>query len=118
MTGPKLSTRNILTEKGSWPTWGERLMSGTSGSSDPYLYPGTTVLKNLRGLKDPKALHAYEASSTYRRISELLDSPLPGRFDTFHLKSIHKFIFQDVYTWAGRFRTVNLSKDGNLFAGS
>jgi len=41
----------------------------------------------------------------------------PGRaiFDTAHIQAIHLYIFQDVYDWAGQFRTVNISKGGNLF---
>ncbi len=29
-------------------------MISTAGNSHPYLYPGTNVLKNLRGLTDPE----------------------------------------------------------------
>src|SRR5664280_2534055 len=90
-------------------------MSSTSGSSDPYLYPGTTVLKNLRGLTDPKQQERLEARRTHWRIAELIEAPLSGAFDVAHLKAIHRYIFQDVYEWAGRFRTVNISKGGHLF---
>ena len=31
------------------------------------------------------------------------------------MKAIHRYIFQDVYEWAGQFRTVNISKGGQLF---
>jgi cell filamentation protein len=84
--------------------------------SDPYLYPGTSVLRNLRGLSDRQRLAEFEARSTHRRISELVDKPLSGAFDLSHLKAIHRYIFQDVYAWAGEFRTVNISKGGHLFA--
>jgi len=90
-------------------------MSSTTGSSDPYLYPGTNVLKNLRGLTDPGFLERFEARRTHRRIAELIDTPVAGRFDVAHLKAIHRNIFQDVYEWAGQFRTVNISKGGHLF---
>src|SRR5262245_1245636 len=76
-------------------------MSSTTGSSDPYLYPGTAVLRNLRGLTDPQLLQEFEARSTHRRIAELIEAPLWGAFDVAHLKSIHRYIFQDVYEWAG-----------------
>ena len=36
-------------------------MSSTPENSDPYLYPGTNVLKNLRGLTDPEQLERFEA---------------------------------------------------------
>jgi cell filamentation protein len=90
-------------------------MSSTTESSDPYLYPGTTVLKNLRGLIDPQKLAAFEARSTHRRLTELFEAPLSGSFDTAHLKAIHGFIFHDVFEWAGQFRTVDISKGGHLF---
>jgi cell filamentation protein len=90
-------------------------MSSMTENSDPYLYPGTSVLKNLRGLTDPNLLERFEARRTHRRLAELIDTPLPGGFDVAHLKAIHRYIFQDVYDWAGQFRTVNLSKGGHLF---
>jgi cell filamentation protein len=90
-------------------------MSSTTGNSDPYLYPGTSVLKNLRGLADPERLERFEARRTHRRLAELIDTPVQGSFDLAHLKAIHRYIFQDVYEWAGQFRTVNISKDGHLF---
>jgi cell filamentation protein, protein adenylyltransferase len=91
-------------------------MSATTGSSDPYLYPGTTVLKNLRGLTDPQQLEEFEARSTVRRLAELIERPISGKFDVAHLKAIHHYIFQDVFQWAGGFRTVDISKGGHLFA--
>lgn len=90
-------------------------MNSTTESSDPYLYPDTTVLKNLRGLTDPQELAAFEARNTHRRLAEWLESPLSGPFDTAHLKAIHCFIFQDVFEWAGQFRSVDISKGGHLF---
>ena len=84
-------------------------------NSDPYLYPGTNVLQNLRGLTDPELLECFEARRTHQRILELIDNPFAGRFDVAHLKAIHRYIFQDVYEWAGQFRTVNISKGGHLF---
>ena len=53
-------------------------MSSMTGNSDPYLYPGTSVLKNLRGLTDPDLLARFEARRTHRRIAELIDTPIPG----------------------------------------
>lgn len=36
--------------------------------------------------------------------------PLAGDFGASHLKAIHRYIFQDVYSWAGQFRTTTLGK--------
>jgi cell filamentation protein len=37
-----------------------------------------------------------------------------GNFDLPHLQKIHKYIFQDVYDWAGKLRTVQIEK-GTVF---
>jgi fido (protein-threonine AMPylation protein) len=65
-------------------------------STDPYLYPGTDVLKSLRGIREPDIQASFEAEATTRRIVELIHSPTQGRFDTAHLRAIHKHVFQDV----------------------
>lgn len=82
---------------------------------DPYVYPGTNVLKNLRDIRDPEALSTAEAIATTRRVSELQLKPLPGRFDILHLQSIHRHIFQDIYPWAGKFRQVNIARSGQFY---
>jgi len=64
---------------------------------------------------DLQELAAYEADSTSTRLTKLFQSPLKGRFDVAHLRAIHKYLFQDVFSWAGEFRTVNISKGGNFF---
>ena len=84
-------------------------------SLDPYLYPGTDLLKNIPDLRDSERLAAFEANATASRLIQLGGRSIDGRFDVAHLKSIHRFIFQDVFFWAGQFRTVNISKDGQLF---
>ncbi|HWY47944.1 MAG TPA: hypothetical protein VNX70_11215 [Bryobacteraceae bacterium] len=61
-------------------------------STDPYLYPGTDVLKNLRGIRDPNTLSQFEAESTTRRIVQLIQSPVQCRFNTPCVRAIHKHI--------------------------
>ena len=84
-------------------------------SSDPYTYPGTDVLRNTLDIRDPSQLAAFEANATTARLIEVDAAPIEGRIDVAHLKAIHRYIFQDVYSWAGEFRTVNISKGGHLF---
>jgi cell filamentation protein len=83
---------------------------------DPYVYPETNVLRNLRDIRDAGQLNIFEAIATTRRTVELEHEPIPGRFDAPHLQAIHHYIFQDVYEWAGAFRTVSISKSGDPFA--
>jgi len=80
--------------------------------SDPYCYPGTTILKNLPDIRQQSALDDFEAISSTQRA----DEPLPfGRLSVHHYRAIHHHLFQDVYPWAGRYRTVRLSKGGSAF---
>lgn len=79
---------------------------------DRYCYPGTDVLKNIPGIHDQAALSEFEAVSSTQRA----DEPLPsGRLSITHYCAIHHHILQDVYTWAGKFRSVRISKGGNMF---
>jgi cell filamentation protein len=80
--------------------------------ADPYAYKGTTVLKNRLGTRDQATLESFELEMSTLRAAE----PLPrGRFGPTHYCAIHHHIFQDVYPWAGRYRTVRTAKDGNWF---
>lgn len=79
---------------------------------DPYCYPGTTVLKNKLHLKSQVELDSFEAEITAQRAEE----PLPaGRLSYSHYQAIHRHLFQDVYDWAGKIRTVRISKGGSMF---
>lgn len=84
-------------------------------ATDPYVYPGSNVLKNLAGIEDRDRLQQFEAISTADRISELHVRPIPGGFDISHLQRIHRHIFQDVYAWGGEFRTVDIRKEGEFW---
>jgi cell filamentation protein len=87
-------------------------LSGYDVFDDPYCYKGTSVLKNRAGLRDADTLEAFELEMLTLRA----DEPLPaGRFTPAHYKRIHHHLFQDVYTWAGKYRTVRTSKGGNMF---
>ena len=91
-------------------------MNSSTGSMDPYVYPGTAVLRNIRDIRDAALLSEFEAEATARRLRQLERKPLRGHFDAPHLQAVHRYIFQDVYAWAGKFRTVNISKSGDSFA--
>lgn len=78
-------------------------------------YDGTLCFINKFGIRDEKQLEIMEAHITFAKISELLQCPLKGNFDFAHYKAIHKFIFEDLYDWAGKTRTVDISKKGTSF---
>lgn len=83
---------------------------------DPYVYPNSTILKNLLDVRDAKALTAKEYTLTLGRRAEMQEGKGPtGNFDLTHLQAIHRYLFQDVYDWAGELRTVEISKAASSF---
>lgn len=79
-------------------------------------YEGTTCLINKFGITNEKQLEKIEADITFAKASELEENPIKGNFDLEHYKAIHNFLFEDIYDWAGKLRTVNISKKGTVFA--
>jgi cell filamentation protein len=81
-------------------------------SDDPYVYPGTAVLRNKLGIRDARKLDFHEREIVLQRIRQGVPS---GDFDLAHLKAIHRHLFQDIYDWAGDIRAVEISKGGSQF---
>ena len=79
-----------------------------------YCYPGSNVLKNKLNITDMDILEEAERRITSLRTVEAMKNVIRGKFDFDHLKRIHKFLFGDIYDWAGKVRLVNISK-GNQF---
>jgi len=79
-----------------------------------YCYPNSEVLINKLNIHDKQKLYEAERRITMLRLSDLIDKPLEGKFDFRHLQSIHQYIFQDIYFWAGKVRTVDIAKS-NMF---
>lgn len=90
-------------------------MAYKGAESDPYVYPGTDVLRNLADLRDEEALRNFETEVSVFRHARLLADPISGNFDLVHLKAIHRYLFQDVYVWAGELRTVDIAKGTSRF---
>ena len=83
-------------------------------SDTVYCYPNSDVLINKLNVKNRDELYVLERKLTMLRLAEMLNNPINGQFDFKHLKKIHAYIFQDIYTWAGMVRTVDIAK-GNMF---
>ena len=79
-----------------------------------YCYPHSNCLRNKFNITDEEELKDMERQITSVRAAQILKDPIKGLFDENHLKAIHKHLFQDLYSWAGEFRKVNISK-GNPF---
>ena len=79
-----------------------------------YCYPNSDVLINKLNIHDTDKLLEVERKLTMLRLMDLLEKPISGKFDLEHLRNIHKYIFQDIYPWAGKIRTVYIAKS-NMF---
>lgn len=77
-----------------------------------YCYPDSTILKNKRDIRDPKKLEEFELVMTSVRAEEGFPA---GNLDAAHYRAIHHHLFQDIYEWAGDYRTIRISKSANMF---
>lgn len=84
--------------------------------NDPYLYEGSSVLRNLLDIHDEKELDLAEAELSRANMMLLYEQGF-NDFSTQGIKSIHKVLFEDVYAWAGEFRTISIQKREPLLAG-
>ena len=80
-----------------------------------YCYPDSNVLKNKLNIRDNKLLKTAEEEITLIKQMELLKNPIKGNFSKAHLMNIHKFIFEDIYPFAGKIRKEQISKADTLF---
>ena len=71
---------------------------------DFYCYPETSVLMNKFDIRDYEALQEIERDISYAKIISLGANPIKGVFDLKYLQKIHKYVFEDVYSWAGKIR--------------
>ncbi|GBR76796.1 hypothetical protein NO2_1288 [Candidatus Termititenax persephonae] len=83
-------------------------------SDNIYTDPQTGILRNKPSIRDAKLLQVFESFQASNRLEQLISKPLKIRNSTALLK-IHKHLFQDVYSWAGKTRTVEISKQGKQF---
>ena len=80
-----------------------------------YCYPDSNVLKNKLNIRDNKLLKTAEEEITLIKQMELLKKPIKGNFSKAHLMNIHKFIFEDIYPFAGKIRREQISKADTMF---
>lgn len=79
-------------------------------TGDPYIDPQTGVLRNRLGITDADELTRVESDLTVVQLVDLERRHLPGRYDLPHLQEFHRFLFGDIYHWAGELRTVTIAK--------
>lgn len=83
---------------------------------DLYLIENSTVLENLLGITDEKALDIAEAELSRANMMLLYENGFSD-FSSNGICFIHKELFGDVYEWAGQYRKINIKKREDILAG-
>lgn len=83
---------------------------------DPYLYSDVPVLQNKLGIRTEKTLDLIEAEQSRTNMMLLYERGFSDFFPA-GLCEIHRFLFGDVYDWAGKYRIINIQKSERLLAG-
>jgi len=78
------------------------------------------IASNLLGATNLQELHQKEKVLTHTKMLMLKNKPIKGSLDYKHLKDIHRFLFSEVFTWAGQDRydahiTAQFGKGSTLF---
>ena len=69
-----------------------------------YCYPDTKTLINKFGIKNDEDLEVVERKITALKALEFEENPIEGKFDLAHICKIHKYLFGDIFEWAGQIR--------------
>lgn len=84
--------------------------------SDPYLYENFSVLRNKLGITEEKTLDLVEAEQSRANMMLLYEREFTD-FSPAGLCRIHRFLFDDIYDWAGEYRVINIQKAERLLGG-
>lgn len=88
----------------------------TGNAEAQYMDDAQTVLKNKKGITDAVALGVAEQEALIVAYKTVLDEWNAGTPITSDLiRSVHERIFGGLYEWAGRWRTVWISKPGTTW---
>lgn len=90
-------------------------MSYTLSASEDNCYPGTTVLINKLDIQEQEKLNKAEKMSVAIRTAELMQVKFTKPFTFEFYCYLHQVLFGDIYDWAGKIRTVDISKKGTNF---
>ena len=73
-----------------------------------YYYPGGDIIFNNYGIKNYEKLKEQEATISFRNLVELQKKPINPNFNKYHLNEINKYLFEEIYPFAGKYRDVNM----------
>ncbi|MGN1013318.1 MAG: Fic/DOC family protein [Clostridia bacterium] len=81
-----------------------------------YTYKGTDILKNKLNIKDEELLKEYETRIVAFKIATISSAKLPKGYTPERLKFINKYLFEEVYEFAGEYRKENITKENFRFS--
>ena len=80
-----------------------------------YCYRDSDVLKNKLNIHDKTELIQAENQFVAVKQFMLQKEPISGRFSKTHLMRIHRYLFEDIYPFAGHIRREYISKGDTTF---
>ena len=81
-----------------------------------YCYPDSDVLVNKLNIHDNNKLSTLERKLVLLKLYDLRQNKKIEKFDIYHFLSIHKYLFEDIYPFAGKIRSEDIAKDSFRFA--
>ena len=82
-------------------------------------YPDSDVLINKYNIREKELLEKFEIQKVFAKLLGLDVKPtrIAYTYDVEHMANIHKYLFGDIYEWAGSFRKENLYKSERVLSG-
>lgn len=90
-------------------------MAYSIDSSSDSCYPGTSVLVNKLGIQNQAQLNENETLIVGVKSLQFELAPFPEALDFNYYKKLHRFLFDELYEWAGTMRSIDLSKQHTHF---
>lgn len=83
-------------------------------------YPDSDVLINKYNIHEKELLEKLEIQKVFVKLLGLDVNPnrVPYTYDIKHLTNIHKYLFGEIYEWAGTFRNANFYKSERVLSGA
>ncbi len=81
-----------------------------------YTYKGTDILKNKLDIKDEELLKEYETRIVAFKIATISTLTIKMEYSPERLKFIHKYLFEDIFYFAGEYRQENITKGNFRFS--
>lgn len=81
-----------------------------------YTYENSDVIRNKMNIKDEETLKKFETKIVAFKLSAINFSKIKRNFTENHFKAIHKYLFYEVYDFAGEYRNENITKENFRFS--